>query len=167
MARLARRRNGMLNRPPRAWCAALRASDTRITPLRAIIRPKDAMDAADGPCSLKTHTVTIDAELVRSLDDQRDLQEIAVDPLLHVYRNVAWAPERAALGPGPAAAAGAASFFPTAAATDLTGAPAALPDSDGRTGASGPVTAGSFVYRLAGRERQQHDRPHDRPARGA
>jgi hypothetical protein len=66
-ARLARRRNGMMNRPPRAWCAALRASDTRITPLRAIIRPKDAMDAADGPRSLKTHTVTIDAELVRWL----------------------------------------------------------------------------------------------------
>jgi hypothetical protein len=67
MARLARRRNGMMNRPPRAWCAVLRANDTRITPMRAIIRPKDAMDNVCGPRSLKTHTVTVDAELVRWL----------------------------------------------------------------------------------------------------
>jgi hypothetical protein len=64
MARLARRRSLTLNRPPRAWCAAVRANDTRITPMQAIIRPKDAMDEPGGP---RTHTVTIDAELVRWL----------------------------------------------------------------------------------------------------
>ena len=30
MARLARRRIGMMSRPPRAWCVAVRASDSRI-----------------------------------------------------------------------------------------------------------------------------------------
>src|SRR5260221_5760280 len=66
--------------------------------------------------------------------------------MLHVYRNVAWAPRRAALTPAAAAAAGQISYFPAAAGTDLTGTPAALPDSDGRTTARGPVSVGAYVY---------------------
>src|SRR5882724_2698814 len=42
--RLARRRTPTLTRPPRAWCLAVRASDTRITPAHWIIVPEHAMD---------------------------------------------------------------------------------------------------------------------------
>src|SRR4051812_36791501 len=40
--RLARRRAGMMRRPPRAWCLAARASDTRINPASAACVPEDA-----------------------------------------------------------------------------------------------------------------------------
>jgi hypothetical protein len=85
-------------------------------------------------------------DLVRSLDEQLDLEEVAADPLLHVYRNVAWAPERTWLSPAAAAAAGQVSYFAAAAGTDLTGSAPLLPDSDGRTTARGPVTLGAYVY---------------------
>src|SRR2546423_945247 len=42
--RLARRRLNILTRPIRAWCLAIRASDTRITPAHWIIVPEHAMD---------------------------------------------------------------------------------------------------------------------------
>src|SRR5882724_2536684 len=42
--RLARRRMAILTRPVRAWCLAVRASDTRITPAHWIIVPEHAMD---------------------------------------------------------------------------------------------------------------------------
>src|SRR5882672_5231824 len=42
--RLARRRLVHLNRPPRAWCIAIRASDRRITPAHWVITPEHAMD---------------------------------------------------------------------------------------------------------------------------
>jgi hypothetical protein len=38
--RLARRRNGMMNRPPRAWCLAVRSADSRITLATARIEPE-------------------------------------------------------------------------------------------------------------------------------
>ncbi|HZZ43355.1 MAG TPA: LuxR C-terminal-related transcriptional regulator [Tepidisphaeraceae bacterium] len=41
-ARLARRRTPTLSRPPRAWCLAIRASDTRINPATAICSPAHA-----------------------------------------------------------------------------------------------------------------------------
>src|SRR5258705_3133157 len=42
--RLARRRSALLNRPPRAFCLAIRASDRRITPAHWVISPHHAMD---------------------------------------------------------------------------------------------------------------------------
>src|SRR5205814_1863277 len=42
--RLARRRMAILNRPVRAWCLAIRASDTRITPAHWVIVPEHALD---------------------------------------------------------------------------------------------------------------------------
>jgi hypothetical protein len=66
MARLARRRNRTLSRPPRAWCAAVRANDLRITPMNAIMVPEDAAWGVHGdPNSYRQHTVTLNAELLR------------------------------------------------------------------------------------------------------
>jgi hypothetical protein len=45
--RLARQRTATLLRPPRAWCLAVRASDTRINLVNAIISPADAVDPHD------------------------------------------------------------------------------------------------------------------------
>jgi hypothetical protein len=68
MARLARRRARMVGAPPRAWCAAVRASDTRINPVHAILHPKNAMEGKqDDPQSWLEHRVTLDAALVRML----------------------------------------------------------------------------------------------------
>src|SRR4051812_29580199 len=40
--RLARRHQGMMRRPPRAWCLGVRASDARINPATAVCVPEDA-----------------------------------------------------------------------------------------------------------------------------
>src|SRR4051794_34085361 len=74
--RLARRRTGMLRRPPRAWCLAVRASDQRINPATAAIVPEDA--AYPHSCvdenlrkypehrpQYAEHEVTLDAKLMR------------------------------------------------------------------------------------------------------
>src|SRR5256714_13345572 len=42
--RLARRRMGIVTRPVRAWCLAVRASDRRITAAHWVISPEHAMD---------------------------------------------------------------------------------------------------------------------------
>src|SRR6476646_9199816 len=42
--RLARRRMGIVTRPVRAWCLAVRACDRRITPAHWVISPEHAMD---------------------------------------------------------------------------------------------------------------------------
>src|SRR5438045_2618466 len=42
--RLARRRMKILTAPVRAWCLAIRASDTRITAAHWVISPEHAMD---------------------------------------------------------------------------------------------------------------------------
>src|SRR5687768_15921760 len=59
--RLARRRMGILKRPVRAWCIALPASDTRITPMDWIITPEHAMDLEHPAHAYEPieHTVTI------------------------------------------------------------------------------------------------------------
>jgi len=44
--RLARRRTPALTRPPRAWCLAVRASDTRLTAWNTAMVPEDAADTA-------------------------------------------------------------------------------------------------------------------------
>src|SRR5438128_9206740 len=59
--RLARRRLAVLTRPVRAWCLAVRASDTRITPAHWVISPEHAMDLnhPDHPYEPIEHQVTI------------------------------------------------------------------------------------------------------------
>src|SRR5688572_6256677 len=72
--RVARRRRAMLQRPPRAWCIAIRAADTRINPFTARCVPEDA--AYPRPLvtgdALRTHRyagheVTLDAPLLMKL----------------------------------------------------------------------------------------------------
>lgn len=65
-ARLARRRSRAMRSPPRAWCVAVRASDTRIHPASACIVPEDA--AYPGrPDLYAEHEVVLDAALLRKL----------------------------------------------------------------------------------------------------
>src|SRR6202008_4833151 len=64
--RLARRRSTLLSRPPRAWCLAIRASDTRINPATACIVPEDALDPNE-PNYPAPHDVTLDKKLCRRL----------------------------------------------------------------------------------------------------
>src|SRR5256714_1281922 len=65
--RVARRRSGLLTRPPRAWCIAVRASDRRITPAHWIITPEHAMDLdhPEHPYEPIEHEVTIQTHAVR------------------------------------------------------------------------------------------------------
>ncbi|MBC8108947.1 MAG: hypothetical protein H7Z14_20345 [Anaerolineae bacterium] len=72
----------MLLRPPRAWCLAVRAADTRINPFTACIAPEDAAyprshltgDALrDHRCA--RHEVTLDTTLLKKL-----CEPVAIDP---------------------------------------------------------------------------------------
>jgi hypothetical protein len=65
-ARLARRRKATLADPPRAWCLAVRASDTRITPMNAAIWPRHAV-VPDEDGRVGEHSVVLDAALLREL----------------------------------------------------------------------------------------------------
>jgi hypothetical protein len=69
--RLARRRSGMMQRPPRAWCLAVRASDHRINPATALCVSEDAAyppaTRGYGREVFAEHEVTLDARLVRQL----------------------------------------------------------------------------------------------------
>src|SRR5437016_5866444 len=67
--RLARRRRAVLQRPPRAMCLAVRASDTRITPAMAIIVPEHAvqLNSREHLDRLQQHEVTLDALLLHRL----------------------------------------------------------------------------------------------------
>src|SRR3954452_10489975 len=49
-ARLARRRRAVLTCPPRAWCLAVRASDTRLNSLRASV--PSCLNASSQPLTL-------------------------------------------------------------------------------------------------------------------
>jgi hypothetical protein len=72
--RLARRRTGIMLRPPRAWCLAVRASDQRIHPGVAACVPED-LAYPRSACSKNylpyhqygPHEVTIDSKLLRKL----------------------------------------------------------------------------------------------------
>src|SRR5258705_8129265 len=65
--RLARRRSALLNRPPRAFCLAIRASDHRITPAHWVISPHHAMDMdhPEHPYQPIEHEVIIRAHALR------------------------------------------------------------------------------------------------------
>lgn len=75
--RLSRRRQPSLQRPPRAWCLAVRASDTRINPATAAIVPEHALrlDCHIRPYCFGEHEVTLDARLLRRL-----CQAVHIDP---------------------------------------------------------------------------------------
>src|SRR6476659_8601491 len=68
-ARLARRGRGVVARPPRAWCLAVRASDRRINAATAAIVPVRAADPEDGEPrgNVRAERVTLDTELLRRL----------------------------------------------------------------------------------------------------
>jgi hypothetical protein len=84
--------------------------------------------------------------LVDSLVDQLDLSPVDVpSSSLLVFRNTAWAPTRAVVPTGTVGAAGT-DYFTEAAATDLSGTEAALPDETGFTTATGPATRDTDVY---------------------
>jgi DNA-binding CsgD family transcriptional regulator len=63
-ARLERRKTAGLSRPPRAWCLAIRASDTRINNDTAVIIPYQAIRFRTQPYQ---HEVLINAQLDRHL----------------------------------------------------------------------------------------------------
>jgi len=65
--RLARRRLGILTRPVRAWCLALRASDQRITAMDWILTPMHALDLnhPEHPYEPIEHEVTIQTHAIR------------------------------------------------------------------------------------------------------
>jgi DNA-binding CsgD family transcriptional regulator len=67
--RLARRRTALLVDPPRAWCLAVRASDTRITPSTAVIWPKEALGVENeiSPGRMAEHSVVLDGRLLEEL----------------------------------------------------------------------------------------------------
>jgi DNA-binding NarL/FixJ family response regulator len=67
--RLGRRNTPALLRPPRAWCLAVRAGDTRINAYNAAMVPEDAMDPHDRehPGRVLPHTVVLDKRLLAKL----------------------------------------------------------------------------------------------------
>src|SRR5687768_10257058 len=67
--RLARRRLGILARPWRPFCLAVRAADTRINPYWFIVTPEHAMDLDDPrhPYEYLEHDVTLTSERLRML----------------------------------------------------------------------------------------------------
>ena len=79
--RLRRRKTRAFRRPPRAWCVAVRASDTRINAhssnsRQAAIVPQDAMDAscAEHPGKVLAHTVVMDKRLLARLSAPVDVE---------------------------------------------------------------------------------------------
>src|SRR5687768_8503161 len=75
--RLPRRNTPTLQRPPPAWCLAVRANDLRISSWNAILIPEDAADPRDldHPGRVLPHTVTLDAKLLRQL-----CQPVRIEP---------------------------------------------------------------------------------------
>lgn len=89
-------------------------------------------------------------DLSAVLDEQLDLDDLAVDPSLSVFRNDAWVPSRVLLTGTPAEAARATDFFRVAAATDLRGGPPVLVQPEGAAGSSGDVPGPGTVFHAAG-----------------
>src|SRR3954469_10282581 len=67
--RLARRNRALLQRPPRAWCLAVRASDRRLNEAIAAIVPGHATNhhSPEHPGQLLKHEVTITTATLRKL----------------------------------------------------------------------------------------------------
>lgn len=68
-ARRSRRRQAMLLRPPRAWCLAVRACDTRLTPAHFVMTPEypSWWDAEHHRQRHVEHEVTLEARALRWL----------------------------------------------------------------------------------------------------
>ena len=60
--RAARRLGRSFSRPPRAWCLALRAGDSRITPMYSLFEPAEKWAALR-----RAHTINLDAPALRAL----------------------------------------------------------------------------------------------------
>lgn len=80
---LAHRRRALLLRPPRAWCLAVRAADTRINPFTARVVPEDAAyprshvtGEARRTHRYSPHEVTLDTPLLKKL-----CAPVTIDPL--------------------------------------------------------------------------------------
>ncbi len=86
----------------------------------------------------------------RLFDDQLDLRAVEVDPALRLYENTAWTPVRAGMTDAGAEASRAdRGLFESAAAVDLSGAAAVLPERRGPAAFSGPIEGGTEVYLAA------------------
>src|SRR5688500_6534786 len=88
--RLKRGREVWKKRPPRAWCLAVRASDTRINPVTARCEPEWAAyprECMPGEKRTKyeRHRVTLDVELLRELCRPVRIHEWG-EPLAEVAR---------------------------------------------------------------------------------
>jgi len=104
-------------------------------------------DAADGRGSAAVAPVGAVDALIDVLDGQLDLEQVAVDDALALYRNVAFAPLRATgIDPGALEETSVAAMQHV----DLSAAEPALVESggDGRT-ARGPVTPGDTVVQAS------------------
>jgi hypothetical protein len=86
------------------------------------------------------------ADVVRTLGEQLDLEQIPVDVTMHVYRNAAWAPSRALLPPAAADAVAINDPFQAAIAADLHDAKPALREGDGYAAYAGDVANGDDVH---------------------
>ena len=93
--RLARRRNGLMRRPPRAWCLSIRASDTRLNPATAAMAPEDAAypRASHGYRIYFPHEVVVDAQLMRRLCRPVHLEKAGIEVRL-VARKLGCEPGR-------------------------------------------------------------------------
>jgi hypothetical protein len=87
----------------------------------------------------------VPADLQTTLEAQLDLAQVSVNPVLHVYRNTAWAPIRAQLPDSVASAFAASAYFPTARSLDLTGAAPALLSGSTRH-ADGDLPDHAYLY---------------------
>jgi hypothetical protein len=85
--------------------------------------------------------------LLAALDEQLDLEEVAVNPSVLVYRNTAWAPSRAVLPPG-VAVDDPAGYLAAAVGNDLSTATPVLTAERGYEHFSGSVPPGQ-VYLAA------------------
>jgi GT2 family glycosyltransferase len=106
--------------------------------VRYIVVPSGVAPSGDGGAA-----VPVPHDLLTALLLQADLRTVQTDPLLTVYENAAWAPERSVL---PAAAVAASRSGDPQASQDapLAGAHPVLPGS-GSTRFSGPIPAGQEI----------------------
>lgn len=116
--------------------------------VRYVVVPEDAAPGQPG-----RHAVP---DLVGVLAEQLDLVRLDVDPDIHVYRNAAWAPERAVVAAGtlPRGDGGGdrSGYIEVANGQPLTGATAVLVDGPEYATWSGELVAGDVYHAAASSE---------------
>jgi hypothetical protein len=88
----------------------------------------------------------VPADLRTGLEAQLDLSEVSVNPVLHVFRNTAWAPSRAQLPDSVSEAFAAPDYFSAARSLDLTSAAPALLSGNGIRQFDGDLANDSYLY---------------------